>query len=67
MLYFYFVMMDINPLYTTHEYFMRQALKEAAEAFDKDEVPIGAVVVVNNKTPGFQTELMLGICFFICR
>jgi tRNA(adenine34) deaminase len=31
------------------EYFMQQALKQALEAFDKDEVPVGAVVVVNNK------------------
>src|SRR5690349_5291313 len=31
------------------DYFMRQALKEAQKAFDKDEVPIGAVIVVNNK------------------
>lgn len=28
------------------EYFMRQALAEAREAFDHDEVPIGAVVVL---------------------
>lgn len=28
---------------------MRQALKEAEEAYDKDEVPVGAVVVINNK------------------
>jgi tRNA(adenine34) deaminase len=34
---------------TNHEYFMQMALKEAAEAFDKNEVPIGAVVVLNNK------------------
>ena len=27
------------------EYFMNEALKEAQKAFDKDEVPIGAVVV----------------------
>jgi tRNA(adenine34) deaminase len=33
----------------SHEYFMRQALREAEEAFYKDEVPVGAVVVVNNK------------------
>jgi tRNA(adenine34) deaminase len=32
----------------THEYFMNEALKEARKAFDKDEVPIGAVVVCNN-------------------
>ena len=31
------------------EHFMRQALKEAQKAFEKDEVPIGAVIVVNNK------------------
>jgi tRNA(adenine34) deaminase len=31
------------------EYFMQQALKQALEAFDKDEVPIGAIVAVNNK------------------
>ena len=31
------------------EYFMRQALKEAEEAFEKDEVPVGALVVINNK------------------
>lgn len=33
----------------TDEYFMKQALKEAALAFEEDEIPIGAVVVVNNK------------------
>ncbi len=31
------------------EYFMQQALKEAQYAFDEDEVPVGAVVVINNK------------------
>jgi tRNA(adenine34) deaminase len=31
------------------EYFMRQAFLEAHKAFDLDEVPIGAVVVANNK------------------
>lgn len=30
-------------------YFMRQALKEAEKAFDIDEVPIGAVIVSNNR------------------
>ena len=28
---------------------MRQALREAATAFDRDEVPVGAVVVMNNR------------------
>ena len=31
------------------EYFMRQALKEAETAFEKKEVPIGAVVVCQNR------------------
>ncbi len=30
-------------------YFMQQAIKEAELAFDADEVPVGAVVVMNNK------------------
>ena len=31
------------------EHFMKEALKEAQKAFDKDEVPVGAVVVCNNQ------------------
>jgi len=31
------------------EHFMREALKEAKKAFDADEVPVGAVVVANNR------------------
>ena len=31
------------------QYFMRQALVQAQKAFDEDEVPVGAVVVINNK------------------
>lgn len=30
-------------------YFMRKALQEAALAFDKNEVPIGAVIVIKNR------------------
>jgi tRNA(adenine34) deaminase len=33
----------------TDEYFMREALKEAAKAFDIGEVPVGAVMVSQNK------------------
>lgn len=29
----------------TDEYFMKEALKEAQKAFEKDEVPVGAVIV----------------------
>ncbi|MDT8414966.1 MAG: nucleoside deaminase [Flavobacteriaceae bacterium] len=32
----------------TDTYFMKQALKEAQAAFDEGEVPVGAVVVVDN-------------------
>lgn len=31
------------------EYFMQQALRQAQIAFEEDEVPVGAVVVINNK------------------
>lgn len=30
-------------------YFMQQALKEAIKAYEAEEVPVGAVVVINNK------------------
>lgn len=30
-------------------YFMKRALQEAQQAFDKNEVPIGAVIVMNNQ------------------
>ena len=32
-----------------HEYFMRKALQEAELAYDKGEIPIGAVIVINDK------------------
>ena len=31
------------------EYFMREALKEAQKAFDLDEIPVGAVIVSNDR------------------
>ncbi|WP_094745844.1 nucleoside deaminase [Vaginella massiliensis] len=31
------------------EYFMRKALQEAEIAYEKDEIPVGAIVVCNNK------------------
>ena len=33
----------------TDEYFMMLALKEAKRAFEEDEVPVGAIVVLNEK------------------
>jgi tRNA(adenine34) deaminase len=45
----------------SEEYFMREALKQAKIAFDKDEVPVGAVVVCKNTIVARaynQTELL---------
>lgn len=33
----------------TDEYFMHEALKEARKAFDEDEVPVGAVMVIDDR------------------
>ena len=33
----------------TDEYYMKEALKEAQKAYDLDEIPIGAVIVSNNR------------------
>jgi len=37
----------LNPFDDT--YFMKKALQEAEAAFDKGEIPVGAIVVVNNQ------------------
>jgi len=45
----------------TDEYFMREALKEARKAFDLGEIPVGAVIVCQNKILARshnQTELL---------
>lgn len=36
-----------NPF--TDEYFMKKALQEAQVAFDKGEIPVGSVIVIDNK------------------
>jgi tRNA(adenine34) deaminase len=43
--------MEKQTAYTLYsdEYFMNEALKEANKALEKDEVPIGAVVVIENR------------------
>ncbi len=33
----------------TDEYYMKMALQQAKEAFSKDEIPVGAIVVSDNK------------------
>ncbi len=35
-----------------HEYYMREALKEAKKAFDLGEIPVGAVIVLDKKIIG---------------
>jgi tRNA(adenine34) deaminase len=42
----YFCFME-NPF--TDEYFMKKAMQEAELAFEKGEIPVGAVVVIDNK------------------
>jgi Cytosine/adenosine deaminases len=45
----------------TDEYFMRQAYQEAVAAYETDEIPIGAVIVSNDKVIAKahnQTELL---------
>lgn len=42
----------MNEILNDDIYFMRQALAEAQEAYDADEVPIGAVVVCGGKIVG---------------
>lgn len=39
----------MNTPILSDEYFMRQALVEAQEAFSRNEVPVGAVVVCNQR------------------
>jgi tRNA(adenine34) deaminase len=36
-----------NPF--TDEYFMKKALQEAETAFEKGEIPVGAIIVIDNK------------------
>jgi tRNA(adenine34) deaminase len=46
----------INPFDDT--YFMKKALQEAERAYDNGEVPVGAVVVVNNRIIGRAHNLV---------
>ena len=36
-------------IHQSDEYFMKEAIKEAQKAFDRDEVPVGAVVVCGDR------------------
>jgi tRNA(adenine34) deaminase len=37
------------PAMFTDEYYMKQALQEARKAYEEDEVPVGAIVVLNER------------------
>jgi len=55
-------MNTLNPF--NEEYFMKQALAEAKKAYESDEVPVGAVVVLNNQIIARahnQTELLTDV------
>ena len=39
--------MEVNPF--NHNYFMKEALKEAEKAFLENEVPVGCVIVCDNQ------------------
>lgn len=43
--------MNQEPIVTpfSDEYFMKQAMQEAHKAFEFDEIPVGAIVVCNNR------------------
>ena len=44
---------DSHPMELfTHDYYMKKALEEARMAFAEDEIPVGAIVVFDNKIIG---------------
>jgi tRNA(adenine34) deaminase len=47
------MMQPMNPLdFQRHEFWMRQALERAQQAFDQEEVPVGAIVVHEERMIG---------------
>ena len=53
-----------DELFKVDEFYMRKALEQAQRAFDEEEVPIGAIVVCNNKIIGKgynQTEKLIDV------
>lgn len=38
-----------NSNFSTEEYYMKQALRQAEKAYESDEVPVGAVIVLGGK------------------
>jgi tRNA(adenine34) deaminase len=46
----------------TDEYFMKKALQEAEVAFEKGEIPVGAVIVVDNRVIASSHNLTEMLC-----
>lgn len=44
-----FVLINETNVKNSHTFFMRQALDEAQQALQRDEVPVGAVIVCNDR------------------
>ena len=44
-----FVLINETNVNNSHAFFMRQALDEAQQALQRDEVPVGAVIVCNDR------------------
>lgn len=46
---FIFTIINCFMIFFNDEYYMREALKEAERAFERDEVPVGAVIVSGDR------------------
>lgn len=45
----YYSFDESQPAVSADEFFMKEALRLAQQAFDEDEIPIGAIIVAQNK------------------
>jgi tRNA(adenine34) deaminase len=48
---------EIDIVLFSDDYFMKKALQEAEIAFEKGEIPVGAIIVINNKIIGRSHNL----------
>ena len=66
--FFYNLTLVMNIIKNNHEYFMKIALKEAMKAYEEEEIPIGAVIVHNNKviSKGHNQSQRLKRCYSTC-
>jgi tRNA(adenine34) deaminase len=45
-------MEERQPIWQQHQHYMRRAIREAEQAYDSDEIPVGAVVVKDDEIVG---------------